>query len=273
LLQFSFSVGHTTGSWFTSKTFSTLAAFLHGHFSQAEKASRETLGIQVFQHFSNDAAFIAIALCAASLIYARPFFAIFIGLVLTLAFVADLDERRMLPMYLIVLALGAREIVPCVQALWARLGRATRASAAPAFVIFGFLLLNAFVGHGIRPKFYGDPNRAFALNRIYKGYHFHRELIDVLEKQRYVLTSGWAQLPEISLRYNLQFHDRTAPQNAAIPVSQAVLFFSTDYDDQAPPTTIRGNCAAIMYSEGPLVVCRPRTDVPISYTASVHQHT
>jgi hypothetical protein len=133
--------------------------------------------------------------------------------------------------------------------------------------------LNAFFGHGIKPKFYGDPNRTLALGGSYKGYHFHRKLIDVLEKQRYVLTSGWWQFPETSIRHHLQFYDRTAPQNAAIPASQAVLFFNTAYGALSPPTTIEGNCAAIVYREGPLVVCRPRTDVPLGYAAPVHQRT
>jgi hypothetical protein len=269
LLQFSFSVGHTTGAWFNGRTFSMLAAFLHGHLSQAEGASGQGLGIEAFRLFSNDAVFVVIALCAASLVYARPFSAIFIAAVFALAFVADMNERRAAPMYLIVLVLGAREIVPCVQALCARLGRSTRASAVPAVVILGFLLLNVFVGHGIKPKFYGDPNRALALGGNYKGYHFHRELVDVLEKQRYVLTSGGWQFPETSLRYNLQFHDRTAPQNAAIPTSQAVLFFSTAYEALWPPTTIERNCASIVYREGPLVVCRPRADVPLAYMPPV----
>jgi hypothetical protein len=217
--------------------------------------------------FTNHAVIITIGICALMLVYARPVFSLFIGTVIVLACIGNLDERRMLPMYLLILSLGAREIVPCVQRLWPWGGarQALTAWFAPVALILGFLFLNVFVGQGFKKKFYGDPNRNLALGATYRGYHFHRELIDVLDQQRYILTSGWWQFPELSIRYNLHFHDRMAPQNASIPASQAALFFSTVFSQAWPQTTVEGNCASVIYREGPLVVCRPRANVPISY--------
>lgn len=97
-------------------------------------------------------------------------------------------------------------------------------------------------------------------------YVYSQELVRDLRQHRYVLTSGWWQMPEISSRYGLTFYDRMAIENAGLWNQDSVLLFDR-YNHDWPETSRAANCGFVIDVDGPLVLCRPRPDVPLDFLA------
>ena len=175
-------------------------------------------------------------------------------------------ERRMLPMFLIILALGLREMLRLVAQVASR-----RRLPAPVFEIclVGIIALIVLIANpviGATADHRADKQRRYAVE-VTGGhqYHYGTGLIMKLREQPYVLTSGWyGQFPAISDFWNVQFYDRMAPENAQLRNQDAALLFDSNYHDW-PVTSQSGNCASVIYVDGPLVLCRVRKDVPLAY--------
>lgn len=108
------------------------------------------------------------------------------------------------------------------------------------------------------------PNREDVVQTAEGRYHYSERLVNMLRHERYVVASGWGQFPEITLREHLEFYDRMSPANAALPRSQVVLLFDKG-NTNFPLTSIRGNCERVLYTEGPIILCAVRRDVPLDF--------
>lgn len=253
---------------------SALAGYLAMNFGDAGMARASHLSVVTqADNFSSHLVLLIAAMAAIVLLAKRPSYMIFVIAAAGLWLVYDMNERRMVPMFVIILALGLREAMRlAAQSAQARGWSATGAQAALATALLVFVVVaNPAIGAtGIPPA---DPLRRYAVE-IQDGpsgyiydYHYRPRLISVLRAHRYVLTDHVWMLPEITDFWGIEFYDRMALENAALWNSDTVLLFDRD-NPFWPTTTVAGNCGRVLYSDGPLVVCRPRGDVPLSYQPS-----
>lgn len=219
--------------------------------------------------FSSHPVLLLAGLAAVILLATRPSYALLVIITGGLWLVDDVSERRLVPMFLIILALGLREALRLAGSVAAELQwPAMGAQSLLVAVVIAFVLL---ADHGVAPALPApDPQQKYAVDLVdgrFAEYHYAPRLVSVLRGHPYVLTDGWWRLPEITDFWGQEFYDRMAPENAHLWDEDAVLLFDRD-NTSWPPTTVAENCGQIIYTDGPLVVCRPRNDRALDYQAS-----
>lgn len=280
-LQVAFAVLHTVRApWALLVIPRTFMDYVLGHLNEA---GPHRLGFASLGHIiaGSDPAVLALVLATAvALALARPEYAPFAVVELGTWVNYGLDpaqwERRLMPMFLIGLALGSRELVLLSARYWPR-ARSVAVHAAAVAVVLALVAATSPTRNV--PSAEADPLRRYAVLLIQEGtdhshaneYHYGAGLVAALRKVRYILTrSAWfAEFPEISDFWNLQFYDRMASTNAQLWDQRGVALLFDRYNYTWPVATETGNCGRVIYVDGPLLLCRPRSDEPLDYQPSI----
>ncbi len=102
------------------------------------------------------------------------------------------------------------------------------------------------------------PNQQF-MDTTAGALFYSPKLIDMIRQQTYVATSGFWNFPDLMVRTDLHFYDRTDPRTTQLPKGKVALLF--DEGNRASPiTSVKENCGSIIYKEGSLVLCHVRAD-------------
>lgn len=283
LLQFAISVLHTVRS--LMGTVAIPGIFLNFVKGQIVQAGFQPPGLGALTHladFSSHLMLLLVVIAAVVLVVSRPSYGLLVVVTGVVWFnygyaLPPAWERRLLPMFLIILVLGLRETLRLVAraANKRRLPASMFEALLMTVIVLLVLVANPVIGAPAVPA--ADDERQYAvqvgvLSEAQLNYHYGPDLIGKLREHRYVVTAEWyGQFPEISDFWDLQFYDRMALENAHLWNQDVVLLFDKTLSVEpvtfGPITTESGNCASIIYADadGRLVLCSVRRDVPLDY--------
>ncbi|MDE2481730.1 MAG: hypothetical protein KGN02_06035 [bacterium] len=265
-----FSVLHSTRSFSIGTAATTFVGFIGDMILQGRGQAAPLLSgaVTFFQTFTSAGVLVLIAAAFALLIYVNRGYVLFAAVTLAWCLHYGGNERHDFISLFVALMLAGE----AAHRLLVRESRARTIAFARLASLTSAVLVLVVVGIALLARDTVDAPAAvqrFAhvhrLIQVADGrYHYTPALVAALRRYRYVATSGWWQFPELSLRENLEFYDRTNPANADLPRDQVVLFIDRE-NHLAPSTTVQANCGPIVYTEGPLVICKPNPRVPLAY--------
>jgi len=168
------------------------------------------------------------------------------------------DEREVLPVYFVILVLEfARS---CASS-----GASPRGGTCPLRYLKRYrcgVLLFLCLGNPVMGAPAADPGRRYGVN-VWNGYeHYSPEMVAALKAHAHVFIAGILALPQVDASWNLVFYDRTSVENANLWGQDNVLLFDVA---QFPKTTVADNCGSVIRTDGDLVLCNARKDVPLGY--------
>ncbi|HET9030607.1 MAG TPA: hypothetical protein VFN49_10535, partial [Candidatus Aquilonibacter sp.] len=205
------------------------------------------------------------AMACVLLLVANVGYAFFVAATLVWWMYFGASERHLVVPFFVLMMMAGVEARGLVERVVKRRSDRLAAPALLAPVLAAVAVVFMFSAggvYGVRLRRF--PDRAHVLSTSNGHWIYSRKLVSVLRTYPYVLTSGWWQFPELSLRENMEFYDRTSPANANLPRQGAVLFFDRG-NTLSPFTSVRANCARVLYTEGPLVVCAPKPNVALAF--------
>ncbi len=259
-LEFGFAIVHTLrsvqGALSVPSLFRELLEGMTGLASGGQHAQVITFAEQ-FGKYSNGHLLEAIIAAAVILVVSKPSYSLLVFLAAMLWLHFGMDERETLPAFFTILALGLRETLAVIAAAAHRYRL-----PAPAFKTLALAGVLVFVavntpGLGAPPA---DPDRRYGAN-LSQGYmHYSPAMVQDIKAHAYVLTAGIDAMPQIGTSWGLTFYDRMAPSNAYLWNEDNVLLF-----DVAQSATVADNCSSVIRTEGVIVLCRARKDVPLAY--------
>lgn len=275
LLLVGFSVLHSTRSLALSAVWHTYTGYvfdmLHQGRGQARPFDVSHVGAIITQ-FSSPIVVALFVLSAVVLLYVNRGYALLLAVTLAWWLHYGVNERHVVIAVYVMIILGGLEANAAIERICSskRVERAKAVLAAAA----GTAAIALIVGIAAHGTFYAParlrpfPNRERVVLTSDGRYRYSSALVALLRSRRYILTSGWFQFPELTLRENMEFYDRMSAANAGMPRDQVLLFFDTGNADLWPTTTVRGNCGRVLHTEGPLVVCTAKPGVPLYFQPS-----
>ena len=271
LLFVGFSVIHSTRTVNPAAVWQTFAGYILNMIGQGQGQARPFDFAHVgaiISSFDNPAIIALFAVSAAVLLYADWAYVFFVLVTLAWWLHYGIDERHLIIAIYMTIVLAAFESRPLIERLSSKSGvRSGTLSLAAAAGAAALVFAVTLVSHG---TFYAPgkiqpfPNRKQVVLTSQGRFHYSPALVRMLRRQRYVVTSGWFQFSELSLREHLEFYDRMSPANADLPRDRVALLFDTGITNW-PLTSVKGNCARILYAEGPLVLCAVKRSVPLDF--------
>jgi hypothetical protein len=269
-LEFGFAIVHTVRSVAGARAVpSMFRGLIDGMFGLANigqaSSARAFLGTfgrfggQIGDQRSTHQLIIVILIAAAVLVLSKPSYALLVFIAGALYLHFGFDEREVLPVYFVILVLGIREIVRIVGRVAER-----RHLPAPLFEALSMaaVLLFLCLGNPVMGAPAADPGRRYGVN-VWNGYeHYSPEMVAALKAHAHVFIAGILALPQVDASWNLVFYDRTSVENANLWGQDNVLLFDVA---QFPKTTVADNCGSVIRTDGDLVLCNARKDVPLGY--------
>jgi hypothetical protein len=274
-LLIAFSVVHSTrGAFDVGSVGNAFFGFIGNMISQGQNAAGSTVGF-----FARIASFFdpmaLVVFCVASIILLGANVAYFplaaVTIIWFFGFGRGGIERHMVMSLYLTTIMGAME-ARAMLGRFAMSGKAAiRTYCVVAVCAFGvFLAVNTLVGRPFIGKVFeqqvaaGYDREHVIRTSANASTHYTRRLVEAIRREPYVVTSGWWQFPELSIREGLSFYDRMKPQNDSLPKGQVALLFD-EGNRLWPPTSRQANCGKVLYREGSIVLCRVRADVAIDY--------
>lgn len=257
---------------------SLISGFVAHHFLIAHTAhAGGSLPLLSRLHDVNAAVAVLFVAAVGLLTWRNPAY-LAIAAVTLLPFIAyNFSERQLAPFIVLTLVFGLEEGRQLCAQIDGRLGL-QKGVVALATGFVGVLFV-ALVCHLANIRFIGTTfekearaaSTPYAVSTSRGEYYYHAGLISAIKNQKYVVTSGWWQFPEISIRWGLQFYDRINAANSSLTGRRDVALLLDNGNRYWPLTSVDANCGKILYTDGPLVLCRYKPGVSLNYQRKTAQ--
>lgn len=258
ILQFAFSVLHSNG-WAIGGVAPLLSSFVARHLSLGESAQAVPLQ-QMTRQLTQSPGLLFVSIVGLAGAVLTPATIPLLAATAYLLVARGFSQRELMPFFLAIATLGTLELAQFVERTRnvRRLAPALVACFIALVVVFPTQLPWPF------PLAASSDALTYEVQTATGRFLVSPAFIDAIRKQRYVLTSGWWQLPDLSVNWGFTFYDRTWPGAASFPRAQTALLFDRTNPDY-PITKVQQNCGHILAIDGPLVLCRPASSVPYAF--------